>query len=107
MSWYPALVRRETSAVSDEARGFLDPALFGKGNNNLGPSRSDYGSPFYSTPRSTWRAELTARVLSAVSDEFARLMLSDPDRFPPERLLDHARWMLGRGASERRRTSDD
>ena len=50
MSWYPALVRRETSAASDEARGFLDPALFGKGNNNLGPSRSDYGSLFYFNP---------------------------------------------------------
>lgn len=50
MSWDPALVRRETSAVSDEARGFLDPALFGKGGNNLGPSRSDYGSLFYFNP---------------------------------------------------------
>lgn len=39
-------------------------------------------------------AELTASILSAVSDEYARLVLIDPDRFPPERLLRHARWWL-------------
>lgn len=39
-------------------------------------------------------AELTAQVLSAISDEYARLVLTDPARFPPERLLDHAGWCL-------------
>lgn len=39
-------------------------------------------------------AELTARVLSAISDEYARLVLIDPDRYAPERLLGHARWWL-------------
>ncbi len=39
-------------------------------------------------------AELTASVLSAVSDEYARLVLTDPVRFSPERLLRHARWWL-------------
>lgn len=39
-------------------------------------------------------AELTARLLSAISDEYARLVLADPERFPPERLLRHARWFL-------------
>lgn len=39
-------------------------------------------------------SELTARILSAISDEYARLVLSDPDRFPAERLLQHARWVL-------------
>jgi AcrR family transcriptional regulator len=39
--------------------------------------------------------ELTARVLSAIADEYARLVLTDPERFPPERLLRHARWYLG------------
>lgn len=39
-------------------------------------------------------AELTARLLSAISDEYARLLLADPERFPPERLLEHARWFL-------------
>ena len=38
--------------------------------------------------------ELTARLLSAISDEYARLVLADPDEFPPERLLSHARWVL-------------
>lgn len=41
-------------------------------------------------------AELTARVLSAISDEYARLLLTDPGRFPPKRLLQHARWWLTR-----------
>lgn len=39
-------------------------------------------------------AELTAQLLSAISDEYARLILTDPARFPPERLLRHARWWL-------------
>ncbi len=42
-------------------------------------------------------AELTARILSAVADEYARLILADPDRFPTERLLEHARWILSQG----------
>ena len=46
-------------------------------------------------------AELTARILSAISDEYARLILADSERFPPERLLAHARWLLEQGASER------
>lgn len=38
--------------------------------------------------------ELTARILSATADEYARLVLSDPHTFPPERLLEHARWWV-------------
>ena len=38
--------------------------------------------------------ELTARMLSAVSDEAARLLLTDPERYPPERLLSHAAWAM-------------
>ena len=38
--------------------------------------------------------ELTARMLSAYSDEAARLVLTDPGTYPPERLLAHARWWL-------------
>jgi AcrR family transcriptional regulator len=38
--------------------------------------------------------ELTARALSAAADEAARLLLSDPRRYPPERILAHARWLL-------------
>lgn len=39
-------------------------------------------------------AEVSARVLSAISDEYARLVLTDSARFSPERLLVHARWAL-------------
>jgi AcrR family transcriptional regulator len=38
--------------------------------------------------------ELTAMTLSALSDEAARLVLTDPERFPAERILAHARWLL-------------
>jgi AcrR family transcriptional regulator len=38
--------------------------------------------------------ELTASVLSAISDEYGRLILSDPKRYSPERLLAHARWLV-------------
>jgi AcrR family transcriptional regulator len=42
--------------------------------------------------------ELTARMLSVFADEAARLQLTDPRRYPVERILDHARWALGRFA---------
>ena len=38
--------------------------------------------------------ELTARMLSAVADEGARLLLTDPERYPIDRLVAHAAWML-------------
>ena len=38
--------------------------------------------------------ELTARMLSAVADEAARLLLTHPRRFPVKRLVDHAAWLL-------------
>jgi AcrR family transcriptional regulator len=40
--------------------------------------------------------ELTARMLSAFSDEAVRLVLTDPERYPPERVLAHAEWVLER-----------
>ncbi len=39
--------------------------------------------------------ELTARTLSALADESARLVLTDPVQYPAERVLAHARWLLG------------
>src|SRR5881275_1393397 len=30
LTWDPTLMRREAGAISDEARGFLDPSLFGR-----------------------------------------------------------------------------
>jgi AcrR family transcriptional regulator len=38
--------------------------------------------------------ELTARMLSVLADEGARLLLTKPETFPPERLLIHARWFF-------------
>jgi beta-glucosidase-like glycosyl hydrolase len=50
MSWDPALIQRETTAISDEVRGELDKSLWGVGQNNIGPSRDDYGSLTYWAP---------------------------------------------------------
>jgi beta-glucosidase len=50
MSWDPPLIYQETTAISDEARGFLDKSLWGTGQNNLGPSQDDYGSLTYWAP---------------------------------------------------------
>jgi hypothetical protein len=44
---------------------------------------------------------LTARLASTVADEAARLTLTDPERYPEERLMDQARWLLGRLAADR------
>jgi AcrR family transcriptional regulator len=38
--------------------------------------------------------ELTALALSTLADESARLVLTDPERYPIERLVAHARWLL-------------
>jgi AcrR family transcriptional regulator len=40
--------------------------------------------------------ELTARTFSALADEGARLILSDPAHFDAERVVSHARWLLSR-----------
>jgi AcrR family transcriptional regulator len=40
--------------------------------------------------------ELTASSMSALADHWARLLLTDPDRFTLERILVHARWALTR-----------
>lgn len=50
MTWDPKLIYQETSAVSDEARGFLDKSLFGVAQNNLGDSRDNYGSLTFWAP---------------------------------------------------------
>jgi len=50
MTWDPELIYQETTAISDEIRGFLDPSLWGKAQNNLGPSASDYGDLTFWAP---------------------------------------------------------
>jgi hypothetical protein len=37
---------------------------------------------------------LTARTLSTLADEAARLTLTDPDQFPIERLMEQAAWLI-------------
>jgi AcrR family transcriptional regulator len=67
-------IRRGRDAVLDRLARAVRPAL-----------ARDRDSP---------DAELTARLLSAIADEYARLVLTDPAGFPPERLLAHARWCV-------------
>jgi beta-glucosidase-like glycosyl hydrolase len=50
MSWDKDLIYKETTAISDEARGLLDKSLWGTGQNNLGPSKDDYGMLTYWAP---------------------------------------------------------
>ena len=38
--------------------------------------------------------ELFARTLSAISDEGARLLLTDPERYPVERIVGFAGWLM-------------
>jgi AcrR family transcriptional regulator len=40
--------------------------------------------------------EITAHTASAYSDELARLVLTDPGRYPIERLMAHTTWMVDR-----------
>jgi AcrR family transcriptional regulator len=50
--------------------------------------------PGFAPGRATPDPEMTARTLSALADEAARLVLTDPEHFPVQRILDHARWLL-------------
>jgi AcrR family transcriptional regulator len=38
--------------------------------------------------------ELTAATFSVFADESVRLMLTNPERYPVERIMNHARWLL-------------
>ena len=38
--------------------------------------------------------ELTARAMSSLADETARLFLTEPEQFPVDRLITHARWFI-------------
>jgi AcrR family transcriptional regulator len=51
-------------------------------------------SPGLGTGRKSPDPELTARTLSALADEAARLLLTDAETYSPERLLKHAAWLL-------------
>jgi AcrR family transcriptional regulator len=56
--------------------------------------------------RRTPDPELTARMLTSIADDAVRLVLTAPDEYPIERILDHARWLLDQmspAAPKRRR----
>jgi AcrR family transcriptional regulator len=74
----PAVLREQIA----EGRAAVVAVLAGIVGPALGPERA---SP---------DPELTARMLSALSDEGARLVLMEPERYPPERILAHTRWFL-------------
>src|SRR5450756_687857 len=66
MSWDPSLVYEETTAISDEARGFLDKSLFGTGQNNIGPDVNNYGSLTYWAPTAVSYTHLTLPTIYSV-----------------------------------------
>ena len=68
-------IRRGRAAVVEQLAQAVGPG-FGGGDESPDP-------------------ELTARMLSATADEGARLLLTDPERYPVERILAHADWSLG------------
>ncbi len=61
----------------------------------LAASVEQWASPRHASPD----PELTARMLSAVADEAAQLLLTHPRRFPIDRLTGHAGWLLEQLAS--------
>jgi AcrR family transcriptional regulator len=42
--------------------------------------------------------ELTARTVSEFADAMAKLILTDPENWPVERILDHTRWLIQQAA---------
>jgi AcrR family transcriptional regulator len=80
----PALLRQQVVEGRDAVVAVLARLL----------SRDD--SPATASPDPT----LTARIITVIADESARLTLTDPERYPVERLIAHARWLLGRVAAE-------
>jgi AcrR family transcriptional regulator len=50
--------------------------------------------PGFGPGRESPDPELTAATFSAFADESVRLMLTDPERYPIERIMEHTRWLL-------------
>jgi AcrR family transcriptional regulator len=50
--------------------------------------------PGFAPGRQSPDPELTALSLSTLADEAARLMLTDAERYPIDRLMDHAAWLV-------------
>ncbi len=60
----------------------------GRGINRASRDHPRGGGPVSPDP------ELTARTISAIADEGARLLLTDPKRYPTDRVIGHAEWLL-------------
>ena len=84
---------------ADAARG--RPARAARARSPRAATRSSRRSPMSVGPGLGSDGEspdpqLTARTLSAIADEAARLLLTDPAEYPIERLIAHADWLLAR-----------
>jgi hypothetical protein len=55
--------------------------------------------PGFTPGRASPDPVLTARMLSTLADEAARLMLTDPEHYPIDRLMDHAAWLIDQMAT--------
>jgi AcrR family transcriptional regulator len=65
-----------------------------RGRDAVVAALAEVVGPGLSPERPSPDPALTARLLSALSDEAARLLLTDPDTYSLERLMAHAEWLL-------------
>jgi AcrR family transcriptional regulator len=68
--------------------------LLGRGRSAVVAHLAEAARPGLGSGGPSPDPEMTARTLSAVADEAARLLLTDPERYPVERMIAHARWVL-------------
>jgi AcrR family transcriptional regulator len=74
----PALLREQIAAGREQVVAHL----------------ADVVRPGFGPGRESPDPELSARTVSAIADDCARLLLTDPERYPLRRLLAHAEWLL-------------
>jgi AcrR family transcriptional regulator len=65
-----------------------------RGRDAVVATLAEFVGPGLAPGRTSPDPELTARLISALADEAARLMLTDPQRYSIERLTNQARWLL-------------
>ena len=71
-------------------------AAISAGRAGVGVQLARFAAPNLATGGGSGDPELTATVLQAVSEEYARLLLEQPENYPLDRLLSHARWAVQR-----------
>ena len=91
-TWRRCAPTRHLAARADAAGGRAAHAGT-SGSRRVG-RRSSRGSPRALPPGGRQDPELIAHMLSAYADEAARLTLTDPERYPPERVLRLTRGLL-------------